>query len=461
MALIPKFTSHETHANMELAKALNDAFALLAGGGIPAINVLASDSYFIDSIQSRFVADGVADQNTINDAIDALPATGGMIILSDGNFNLSGPINIDIAHGFYLKGMGKSTKINCLTGMNDYAIKFVPGAAGIWANLADFEIYANGHLQTAGGGIYAYGAIQSVFQNIYINKPYDNGIYVYRDGTGGGTGHHNRIITCLVDEGEQSNGGDGRGIKFEASDENWIITSDFESNGRAAASEPNHIYDRSGLQHIIGCNFVGGQTGVKLEQRGSRVIGCMFDGCRNHHVRLNGNANIVADNWMLNVGFGSSGNDVDGIWVDNVTQNKIHGNIIDTYNGSNGARSGINFANGATDNDANNNSIFQSGNAWGSARIIAGTGNRIRNNPGFLTENGGTATVANGATTAVVNHGLAVTPSAANIHVTPTNNMGNAAKFFIGTITSTQFTITVDADPGAGTATFSWQASVL
>jgi hypothetical protein len=72
----------------------------------------------------------------------------------------------------------------------------------------------------------------------------------------------------------------------------------------------------------------------------------------------------------------------------------------------------------------------------------------------------GTATVANGATTTVVTHGLSVTPTLQNISVTPTNNMGNATKFWISTPTSTQFTINVNTDPGATTATFVWTASI-
>jgi hypothetical protein len=72
----------------------------------------------------------------------------------------------------------------------------------------------------------------------------------------------------------------------------------------------------------------------------------------------------------------------------------------------------------------------------------------------------GTATVANGATTVVVSHGLSVTPVLKDISVTPTNNLGNATKFWISTPTATQFTINVNTDPGATTATFVWTASI-
>ena len=72
----------------------------------------------------------------------------------------------------------------------------------------------------------------------------------------------------------------------------------------------------------------------------------------------------------------------------------------------------------------------------------------------------GTATVANGTTSIAVTHNSGTTPSVGDILVTPTNNLGVATKFWISTITSTQFTINVDVNPGASTATFAWQVNV-
>lgn len=106
------------------------------------------------------------------------------------------------------------------------------------------------------------------------------------------------------------------------------------------------------------------------------------------------------------------------------------------------------------------NNIFN-GMTDGGIHLAVGSNSICTGNIGYVTENSGTATVANGATTVVVNHGLSVTPTADDITVTPTNSMGNATKFYIGTFTSTQFTITVNADPGATTATFAWKAIVL
>lgn len=91
---------------------------------------------------------------------------------------------------------------------------------------------------------------------------------------------------------------------------------------------------------------------------------------------------------------------------------------------------------------------------------VAGT--IVRNNIGHtqvVTRNSGTATVANGATYVDVTHGLRTTPAAKDIFVTATNSMGNAVKFWISDLGASTFRINVDADPGATTAIFSWQAS--
>ena len=82
----------------------------------------------------------------------------------------------------------------------------------------------------------------------------------------------------------------------------------------------------------------------------------------------------------------------------------------------------------------------------------------IKRNNGYVTENSGTATIGSSSTTVAVNHGLSYTPLINDIRVTPTNNLGNAAKFWVSNPTATQFTINIDSNPGGGnTATFSWR----
>lgn len=97
---------------------------------------------------------------------------------------------------------------------------------------------------------------------------------------------------------------------------------------------------------------------------------------------------------------------------------------------------------------------------------VFGANTQIRNNTGHITENSGVATVASGSTTIVVSHGLAsntntAPPTAKDIIVTPTNDLGSATKFWVSAVTATTFTISVDTAPGGSGATFAWQAQKL
>jgi hypothetical protein len=77
-------------------------------------------------------------------------------------------------------------------------------------------------------------------------------------------------------------------------------------------------------------------------------------------------------------------------------------------------------------------------------------------NPGYVTENTGTAVVPADQTAVVVEHGLVAVP--ASVQVTPTNSLGAAAKFWVDGVTDRQFAIRVDAKPGAPKAVFHWRA---
>lgn len=156
-----------------------------------------------------------------------------------------------------------------------------------------------------------------------------------------------------------------------------------------------------------------------------------------------------------------------------VQDSEIRGNLLQTIGGS-GIEPG---ASGITIHGNRIRGSVRGVNIRNSATGIAVTSNRfsgqsstvvqniqadtvVSGNIGFVTEANGTATVANGATTATVTHGLARTPAVKDITLTPTNNLGNATKYWVSGPTSTQFTVNVNADPGAGTATFAWSAEV-
>jgi len=90
----------------------------------------------------------------------------------------------------------------------------------------------------------------------------------------------------------------------------------------------------------------------------------------------------------------------------------------------------------------------------------SGTIKTISGNVGYTTLSVGTSTVTTGNTSVVVTHGLAVTPQAANIAISPLVSTGSNPLYVdASSITSTQFTVrTTSAVPS--NFDFSWRASI-
>jgi hypothetical protein len=79
-------------------------------------------------------------------------------------------------------------------------------------------------------------------------------------------------------------------------------------------------------------------------------------------------------------------------------------------------------------------------------------------NSGFITEAAGTATITAGTTTVVVNHGLAVTPGAGQIKLTPAGDT-LGARYWLASWTATQFTININATQASNIVLY-WHANV-
>jgi hypothetical protein len=101
--------------------------------------------------------------------------------------------------------------------------------------------------------------------------------------------------------------------------------------------------------------------------------------------------------------------------------------------------------------------IFVNGNEFFNSSVTHEDGNVVwGTNPGYATENSGTASISGDKTAVVVEHGLAA--AATRVQVTPANSMGAATKFWVEAITDRHFTIRLDPAPGTD-ATFQWQAA--
>jgi hypothetical protein len=247
----------------------------------------------------------------------------------------------------------------------------------------------------------------------------------------------------------------------------------FNNSGSGINVAKSGDYDISNVSLIGNRCYGNAGRGMNINQADSiQVVGNVC--WQNDHdgIKLNDVTNFICNsNWCYNndqaAGSGS-GNTRSGISVGFPTGtvnasicNNICGDDQDTPTQYRGIRllagAGVSPANVLVQGNICNNNTTN--NLYYYVPGGAGTDFIVRNNIGFVTENSGTATVSNGDTTVVVTHGLSVTPVAGNVIVVPGSDMGSATDFFVGTYTSTQFTITVNTNPGKDVA-FVWQARV-
>jgi hypothetical protein len=233
-----------------------------------------------------------------------------------------------------------------------------------------------------------------------------------------------------------------------------------------------------GSAQVTGVHFYDNAVNnIHFEGAGSRskISNCKIEGAGQHGVLIDSTIAGYSDIQILGCNLANNGDSANNTYdqihtmgpsANGITRLTIVGNNLTNKSANlNLPRYGININSTALQTATIVGNAFGPASHWGTGPLRdAGSGSairQIRHNGGYITEASGTATVASGQTTVSPTHGLSVTPTAAHISVTPTNSMGNAAKFWVSAVSSTTFTITVNADPGATTATFAWKAEVV
>lgn len=82
----------------------------------PPTTITISSSTSKHMLTADYYCSGTNDQTVINNAISALPSTGGKIVLLEGTYNISGQINVNKPN-VTICGMGNSTILNCKQGI--------------------------------------------------------------------------------------------------------------------------------------------------------------------------------------------------------------------------------------------------------------------------------------------------------------------------------------------------------
>jgi len=92
---------------------------------------------------------------------------------------------------------------------------------------------------------------------------------------------------------------------------------------------------------------------------------------------------------------------------------------------------------------------------------VVGAATVARNNKGYVKENQGTVTLPLGAASINVDHGLSATPALRDISLTPTNNLGATATYWVSNPTATRFTINVSGIAKNLAPAFAWRVALL
>ncbi|MCR4274730.1 MAG: right-handed parallel beta-helix repeat-containing protein [Candidatus Campbellbacteria bacterium] len=119
--------------------------------------VCASDS--TNKNKCDYVADGTADEVEIQTAIDALPATGGHVLLLDGTYNTTSEIYTH--YGLWLQGQGSGTIIKAVSG-TERALIYILNRTSIKGNTAGnyvtiSDVTLDGNLIAGIYNVYAQG----------------------------------------------------------------------------------------------------------------------------------------------------------------------------------------------------------------------------------------------------------------------------------------------------------------
>lgn len=335
-----------------------------------------------DVIAFGAVGDGTTDDSAaIQSAISAIEsAGGGNLYLPTGTYLLGTTLTITLDKGFKMTGNGFTSILKIDNATDIYAITFSPTASGIWAIFRDFKIECNGANQSsAGGGVYAAGAIECLFDSVWFNEPFDYGLYLYQISMGE-FGHHNKVTNCLFDQGISSSGS-GVGIFFQSNDENRIHDCEFQFMGGASpAIAPAAIVDNTGLNTITNSIFVSGLEGIRFQDASrGQVANCTFDSVEETNIYLKGTELLVVGNQFYQPQTGASSNTYDVVRVDFYGLNNVSNNFFRS-NTSNGLTRSFIHDDGSGSNIYTSNQFEVQGTMGTSLVDIVSVGNTIEVN---------------------------------------------------------------------------------
>lgn len=337
-------------------------------------------------------------QTAINAVYPTSPpfdGVGGAVIVPKGTFLIS---NLTITYPIMFLGDGWGTILKLKNGANSYIFSFTPnnGFRLNGAVFSNLKLDCNAANQTGtSGGIDGFGACYCIFDHLWIEAPYTYGISLHQDNLGG-YGHHNTVRDCWFHNGTLSPANIGTGLRLDNSDENQIIGNKFESCGGTSSIDACGLKETASLQNIIGNIFianpsVNGIVQCNVQNR-NRIIGNTFDGGTNTQLFVNGDNNILGNEFYQPI------NNSSCIWL-NGAGTKVLGNSFESSPTNNASRSAVYGLASSGSNYVGRNT-YRTDGTWSHSIIEGATQNAV---DFYIEDFGATGNGSTDDTTAIAN----------------------------------------------------------
>ena len=160
--------------------------------GKSTITVAAYNSSEIDKVNVDFVCDGKTDHTVISNAIAALPASGGKVVLLPGSYLVGDSINTNVSKSVWIQGCGDGTQLlGAASKPSFFSARSTSRAQGMELRVSDLTICNNiskiNYLVEAVGGYNSADFENVTFRSNYTipsGFDYTPATYTYGDSFG-------------------------------------------------------------------------------------------------------------------------------------------------------------------------------------------------------------------------------------------------------------------------------------
>lgn len=268
----------------EVTTTLNDMWSDRVA---PPTTITISSSTSKHMLTADYYCSGTNDQTVINNAISALPSTGGKIVLLEGTYNIGGTITINKSN-VTIQGLGHNVILKTATSTTALKMFGISNATGLI--ISDIVIdYAN-NTSADCIAIQLYSSDNVIIEHINILNNKGNGIEWFNcNYTRFSDISFINVRQCIWD----------RGRNHSSIIDKWIV--DTVTNGITLDSS-------STLNKIVDC-IVRSATdnGIKSDAAYTMINDNIVYGCSNG-ITVNGNCSTVADNNVRDSDIGISVN---------------------------------------------------------------------------------------------------------------------------------------------------------